>query len=453
MYSDAVMKHYTMPEKSARKVFIRTYGCQMNEADSEKIKLLLQTQGYECTSLEEEADLILLNTCCVRETAEQKAYGKIGDLRRLKLRNPSLRLGVGGCVSAKEGTTLITRFPWVDFIFSPEEIERLPQILNSIFPEENLLPQVSSGKRPICSDENRTGRKISAYVTAIKGCNNFCSFCIVPYVRGREKSRPLSQIVEEIEEGVQRGIREITLLGQNILAYGRDLEKDNQRINFIDLLEEVSKIEGIERIRFITSHPRDLNEDIIYKVKEKPVVCEYFHLPLQAGDDEILRRMHRGYTRDYYRSQILKIREIIPEATITTDIIVGFPGETDRQFENSLELVKELRFDSVFTFIYSPRKGTKAFNFPEQVPIEIKKERLYLLNQVVNKIVREKNEELVGKEMEILVEGFKDEEEGILKGRTRGNKIVYFKGDKGLIGRVVKVRIKKAHNWNLEGEL
>jgi len=486
-------------------VFIKTYGCQMNEADSERIAAMLKAGGYELVDKEERADLILLNTCCVRDTAEEKAYGKIGDLRRLKRKNPHLILGICGCIAQKEKDNLFKRFPWLNLVVGtgcldeiPNLVEKARELKSPQVSDFHLQPSLMTGVinvaptfsyqlpfqpslmtgeifvAPTFNYQLPPFRKspLKAWVPIIRGCNRKCSFCIVPYVRGRERSRPEDEILSEIKELGKQGYKEVTLLGQNVVAYRLD-EHQQDRVtgsDFAALLKRVNEIEGIERIRFVTSHPLWVKDELIETVSKLPKVCEYFHLPVQSGDDEILRKMKRGYTTDYYRSLISKVREKIPTASITTDIIVGFPGETNKQFEKTLNLMKDIEFDSAFTFLYSTRSGTEAADLPEQISKEVKKKRLEALNELQEEVSLRKNKRLVGTIEEVLVEEEGKaqpkqstvhspqsmvREEGKaqpkLVGRTRTNKIVIFAGERSLIGELVRVRITEAGSWTLRG--
>lgn len=432
------------------KFFIKTYGCQLNEADGEKMCSLLSNIGYEKTENIFDANLILLNTCCIRNTAEQKVYGKIGDLKRLKEKNKNILLGITGCVASKEKDNLKTRFPWIDFVIDTDSISKLPEVVKELrVKDREVEPFYTS-----CAPSTFSNLQIKANVIAVNGCNYSCSFCIVPKVRGKEVSRPIEEIVEEIKNLVKVGVVEVTLVGQNVVAYGRSDHigklKEDRKNKFVDLLEEVHKIDEIKRIRFVTSHPKDFTDEIIEGISKLPKVCEYFHLPIQSGDNDILKRMNRGYTVEYFKNRIEKIRSVFPHCAISTDIIVGFPGETDKQFENTLNVVKELEFDNAYTFIYSVRSGTRAEKFQEQIPYEVKKERLSILNTLQNEISLKKNKLLEGKEIEVLVESQDKKRKGKLLGRTRTNKVVLFEGDISLIGKIISVKVEKARTHTLE---
>lgn len=415
-------------------IYIKTFGCQMNVYDSEKLKSIFLKNKFNIVEDIYKADVIILNTCCVRKSAEERAYGEIGNFKKLKEKNKNLIIGVCGCIPAKEGENLIKRFPHIDFIIKPTELENFEKIIS---------PSQKNQEIP-----GRKKQKVSCFVKVIEGCNCACSFCIVPYVRGKEKSRNMEEIIEEIKNLADNNCKEVILIGQNVASYGSDLKE--RKLNLSLLLRKIHDISGIERIKFVTSHPLWVKEELIETVAELPKVCEYFHLPVQSGDDEILKKMKRGYTVKYYENLIEKIKNRIPQAVITTDIIVGFPGEKEENFKNTLKLVEKIRFDSVYTFMYSPRKYTPAKDFPEHVPPDIKKERLSILNELVKKIALEKNKEYEKKVVEVLPE---EKINNKLISRTRGNKIVEFEGEESLIGKLVNVYIEEAKMWKLKGKL
>lgn len=434
-----------------KKYHIRTYGCQMNERDSETLAGILADLGYTRTASVEEADLILFNTCCVRETAERKIYGRLNELRPLKKKRPDLLIGVGGCMAQKDKERVLTKAPHVDFVFGTHNIQELPELISKAAALSEPLVQVwEEGQVPLVDLPAQREGKLKAYVTITYGCTNFCTYCIVPYVRGKERSRPPQDIIQEVTELAQEGYKEVTLLGQNVNTYGRDLGKG---VSFAQLLREVNQVEGIQRIRYTTSHPRDFTAEIIAAVRDCDKVCEHFHLPIQAGSNRILQRMNRGYTREEYLQLVERIREEVPDCSITTDIIVGFPGEEEEDFAATLDIVRQVRFDNAFTFVFSPRSGTPAAKMKEQVPEDVKKERLNRLMELQDRISRDINEELRGKEIEVLVEGTSKKEEKILTSRTRTNKLVLFPGEEDLMGELVTVRITRPQTWNLYGEL
>jgi tRNA-2-methylthio-N6-dimethylallyladenosine synthase len=427
-----------------------TYGCQMNVRDSETLAGLLESMGYEPADRPEDADVVLVNTCTVREGADERAYGRLGELRRLKQQKPGLVLGVAGCLVQKDREEVLRRAPHVDLVFGVHNLHRLPELLRQVQegcqrvyevwdrrPKDEPLPVLPAARR---------GR-VRAYVNIIHGCNKFCTFCIVPFVRGRERSVPPEQVVAEVRELAAQGFVEVTLLGQNVDSYGHDLRP---RTDLSDLLRRVHEVEGIRRIRFTTNHPRDMTEKLVRTVAELPKVCEHIHLPAQSGDDEILRRMHRTYTVADYLRTIDLIRTFLPQASITTDLIVGFPGETEEQFENTLRLVERVGFDACNTAAYSPRPGTKAATFPDPVDEGTKQRRLWALNQLAERVAYARNRPLVGTTQEVLVEEVG--RAGGVVGRTRTNKVVTLDGPADWVGRVVSVRVTEAGSWVLRGE-
>jgi len=431
------------------KAYIKTYGCQMNESDSEIIAGLLKKDHYQLTTDLEEADLIILNTCYVREKVKQKVYSKLGEIKKLKKRNAHLILGVCGCLAQRQPQELLRQAPYVDFILGTFNFHHLPLVVKKISKTRKMIMEVEEKEAiPEGLPRFRKGR-FRAYVPIIRGCDNFCTYCNVPYVRGREKSRLPEDILRELEDLSHQGYQEVTLLGQNVNSYGKDLEK---RMDFADLLDEVNRIKGIERVRFTTSHPRDISEKLVKKMRDLDKVCEHLHLPVQAGSNKILSRMNRGYTREKYLDLVSRIRQAIPEISLTTDIIVGFPGETEDDFQATLNLIRQVEFDGAFTFCYSPLKGTRAAEFEDQIPEEVKKERITRLIQVQREILEGRNKALIGRKFEVLVEGLSKKSPDELQGRTRTNKVVIFKGGSDLIGRFIQVRIVDSGQWALRGE-
>ncbi|NLJ24757.1 MAG: tRNA (N6-isopentenyl adenosine(37)-C2)-methylthiotransferase MiaB [Firmicutes bacterium] len=432
---------------------IRTFGCQMNERDTETIQGLLAQEGYRFTTDIEEAQLILFNTCCVRENPERKVYGQVEMLRGAKADNPELIIGICGCMpqQKEELTEMLERLTHVDLIFGTHNIHRLPELLHRIKTTgERVVEILDESGEPVEGLPAHRESDFKAWVTVMHGCNNFCSYCIVPYVRGREHSRLPKEILREAKSLADEGIKEITLLGQNVNSYGQDLRLG---MDFADLLSELNQVPGIERIRFTTSHPKDISDKLILQLARLEKVCEHLHLPVQAGSDHVLKRMNRGYNREYYLQLVDKVRYHVPDISLTTDIMVGFPGETDADFADTLSLVEEIRYDSAFTFIYSPRKGTPATKMPDQVPEEVKKERIYQLIEVQNKISLELNQRLCGEELEVLVEGTSKHDAHFLSGKTRTAKTVAFPGSQDLVGQLVSVRITEAKTWSLVGEI
>jgi tRNA-2-methylthio-N6-dimethylallyladenosine synthase len=439
--------------KADPRAMIITYGCQMNEHDSERIAGILGGLGYAPTDSEEEADLILINTCAVRETAERRVVGKVGELKRLKTHNPGLLIAVCGCMTQQRAVAerIRDKAPHVDLIFGTHNTDQLPQ----------LLAEAAASRGPVVALLDQEGAIIEgtpvtrnnglkAWVNITYGCNNFCTYCIVPYVRGRERSRQPEDIVAEVEALAQAGVKEITLLGQNVNSYGHGLEPP---VTFAGLLPAVAAVDGIQRIRYMTSHPRDFTPELVSTIAGLPKVCDHFHLPIQSGSDRILKLMNRGYTRERYFALVDSIRAAVPGAAITTDIIVGFPGETEEDFAETLAVVERVRFDAAYTFIYSPRTGTPAAKMAEQIPLPVKKERLNRLMERQNQISLEINRELVGRTVEVLVEGVSPQRADRLTGRTGTNKIVIFAGGEELIGNTVAVRLERAQTWTLFGEL
>ena len=431
-----------------KKFKILTYGCQMNVAESERIAGQLAKIGYTATDDFETADLILINSCCVRATAEDKIYGKIGELKKYKLQNPAQILGVTGCLAQKDGEDLIKRYPNVDFVLGTAQRGELANVVESFesarkkfVDTSNVSGQIDEGKIfPI------RGGKVSAFVPIMYGCNNFCTYCIVPYVRGRERSRTPDEIFAEIEDAISNGYSEITLLGQNVNSYGKDFQSEN----FAKLLAAVDKIDGLKRLRFMTSHPKDLSDELIEVMAQGKNICEHIHLPVQYGSNEILRRMNRVYTVEKYLELVKKIRAAIPNISLTTDLIVGFPGETEDDFKLTLDFLREVQFDTAFTFIYSERSGTPAANFDGKVDDETKHRRLNELMTVQNKISLEKNLRLEGTRVEVLVEGESKTDKNIFTGRTRTNKAVLFKHGEENVGDLINVKVKQAQTWILK---
>ncbi|WP_373323029.1 tRNA (N6-isopentenyl adenosine(37)-C2)-methylthiotransferase MiaB [Desulforamulus aquiferis] len=433
-------------------VYIQTFGCQMNERDTETLAGMLEDLGYFQIDAQDNADMIILNTCCVRETAESKVFGLLGRLRKLKVANPNLIIGVCGCMPQQQDVAKKIRhsFPFVDLIFGTHNVHELPRMLQQIQETKEAVLEVWSTERGIAENiPVRRKDKLKAWVTIMYGCNNFCTYCIVPYVRGRERSRKPEDIIHELEDLARQGYKEVTLLGQNVNSYGKDL---NINYYFADLLINIEKVEGLERIRFMTSHPRDFDQRLIDVIAASNKVCQHFHLPAQAGSNRVLKLMNRGYSREQYLKLIQDIRKAIPDSSITADIMVGFPGETEEDFEDTLDLVRQVRYDSAFTFIYNIRSGTPAAKM-EQVPEEVKTARIQRLIELQNNISLENNIQDEGKILEVLVEGETKTNREKLAGRTRTNKLVVFEGPMELSGRLVSVKINKGRPNLLEGEL
>jgi len=432
--------------------FIETWGCQMNEEDSEKLSGMLKKEGYIRTEERENADVIIFNTCCVRENAELKVYGNLGILKGLKSKNPNLIIAVTGCMMQQKGMaeTIKKKFPFVDIIIGTHNLHNFPNYLNEVKKKDTSVLKIQEKENSIIENmpiDRKNSMK--AFVTIMYGCNNFCTYCIVPYVRGRERSRTPENIEAEIKKLISEGYKEITLLGQNVNSYGKDLEPN---VTFAELLKRVNNIEGLERVRFMTSHPKDLTDDVIEAIAKCDKLCEQIHLPVQSGSSEILKKMNRHYDREKYLDVVSKIKKLIPNVALSTDIIVGFPGETEKDFEETLSLVKEVEYDSAFTFLYSIRKGTPAAKFEDQVPEDVKHKRFNRLVEVLNEISAKKNKAYEGKIEEVLVEGTSKNDENKLMGRTRTGKLVNFIGDKDSIGELVNVKIIKANSFSLTGE-
>ena len=435
-----------------KRAFIGVYGCQMNISDAERMEGQLATLGYERTEDMARADLILLNTCCVRETAEDKVYGKIGEIKHIKRANPALIFGITGCMAQKEGEALIRRAPHIDFVLGTNKVHELKATVRRLeSARRGPVVDVLLGDAPLPENVpiERTGR-LSAWVPIMYGCNNFCTYCIVPYVRGREHSRRPEDVVREVEEAAAQGFKEITLLGQNVNSYG----KDHKLASFAELLLMVDAVKGVERVRYMTSHPKDLSDAVIDAVRQGRHICPHFHLPVQHGSDRILRAMNRVYRKDAYRSLVERIRAAVPDASLTTDLIVGFPGETEEDFEELLDFLREIRYDAAYTFLYSKRSGTPAATMEAQVEDSVKKERLHRLMEVQNEISLEKNAALKGTVQEVLAEGTSRTDEDVWTGRTGTNKIVLWrKKGQETEGDIVRVRITQPQTWVLKGEL
>lgn len=437
-----------------KKYIIETWGCQMNEEDSEKLAGMLKTMGYSSTSSKENADLIVFNTCCVRENAELKVYGNLGALKKMKKEKTNLIIAVCGCMMQQKGIAdnIKKRYPFVDLIFGTHNIHKFPELINNAMQSENTVLDVweSEGEIvegiPIVREND-----FKALVTIMYGCNNFCTYCIVPYVRGRERSRNPYDIVEEVKDLAKDGYKEVTLLGQNVNSYGKGLEGD---MNFAKLLQLINGVDDIERIRFMTSHPKDLSDEVIFAVRDLNKVCKHIHLPVQSGSTRLLKSMNRNYTKEKYIELIEKIKYHIPNIAITTDIIVGFPGETEDDFNETLNLVEKAEFDSAFTFLYSSRKGTPASNMKDVIDEKTKHERFNRLVSLLNEISLKKNREYENKTVKVLVEGTSKNDEAKLMGRTDTGKLVNFSSrDMDITGKIVDVNITEALTWSLNGVL
>ncbi|MBE5752356.1 MAG: tRNA (N6-isopentenyl adenosine(37)-C2)-methylthiotransferase MiaB [Clostridiales bacterium] len=435
----------------SQKYHIVTYGCQMNVHESEKIAGILQRMGYTETAQNDDADIIVFNTCCIRENAENHAFGNIGALKKLKKQKPELIIAVGGCMTQEKGKTEILKkkFPFIDIMFGALNFEEL----------ETLITRKKQEKKKVISIRETAGEIVenvepyrtsypNAWVNITYGCNNFCSYCIVPYVRGRERSRKKEHILAEVRSLVQAGYKEITLLGQNVNSYGAN---GTAGANFAQLLDEVAQIEGDFRLRFMTSHPKDFNEDVVKVMKKHDKICKLVHLPVQSGSNTILSAMNRRYTREKYLQEIQMLRAHIPNAEVTTDIIVGFPGETEEDYLLTEDLVKQVDFASAFTFVYSKRQGTKAATMDGQIPEDIQKDRIMRLVELVNTLTRQKSEKYVGKNVRILCEDY-DKKKGLYMGRDEFGRMGYFESETDAVGKFVDLHITKANGISLYGE-
>ncbi len=430
-----------------KRYHVTTFGCQMNEHDSERIKGMLESLGYAEVDTRAGADLILFNTCSIREAADSRFVAHLGEAKRLKLEDPQRVIGVGGCWAQSVKEEVFARFPFVDVAFGPGQVHKLAEFLTS----DSLTAQGFfefegfTGHLPA-----KRARDFQGWVQISVGCNSVCSYCIVPSTRGREVSRPAEELVAEVTRLAADGVREVTLLGQNVNSYGRDLPR-GQRIAFSDLLRAVDAIPGIERIRYTSPHPKDMREDVIRAHAELPALCEHIHLPLQSGSSAVLKRMRRTYGRERYLDRVALIREHVPDCALTTDIIVGFPGETDADFEQTLEVAERVGFDGAFTFVYSPRRETEAATMPGQIPHEVKVARMERLVEVIQRRARERAQRFVGRTVQVLVEGPSRTDPSRLRGRSRHNKVVNFDG-LGSPGDLVDVTVTAATSQTLAGE-
>ncbi len=433
------------------KLFVKTFGCQMNVYDTEKIYAFMQDRYLPATD-EEDADVIILNTCSIRDKAEQKVYSLLGRIKPLKEANPRLVVGVGGCVAQQEGEKLLTRSPVVDVVFGTHNVDELPELIDERVRHGRRICRIREDTdRVPTSDAPRTAGNSSptALLTIMKGCDNYCAYCVVPLVRGREVSRPLSKILDEAFHLADSGVREVTLLGQNVNSYS-DPETGT---GFVELLGKIDALSGIERLRFVTSHPKDFSPELARAMADLPTICEHIHLPVQAGSDRILEGMGRGYTSAGYLEKVTMLRELIPDVEFTTDIIVGFPGETREQFEKTLELIEQVQYQNAFSFRFSPRPGTRAAGMPDPISSEEKRPWLPELQKVQDRITRSRHQTMVGQTLEVLVEGEDRKRSGLLEGRSRTNYIVHFEGEPSLTGQMVQVSVKRSRTIHLEGEL
>ena len=438
------------------KAFVQTFGCQQNEADSEKIAGMCVSMGYEICATPEEADIIMVNTCAVREHAEQKALSIVGQYKHLKAAKPEMLIGVCGCMVTQEHRkeTIKHSYPYVDFVLGTSSLHRLPEL---------IFTKIQKGKRLYCPEEKEylvaEGLPIyressyRAWVSIMYGCNNFCTYCIVPYVRGRERSRRPEDIIAEVRELVESGYKDITLLGQNVNSYGKDAKSDDGEVyDFADLLRDIDKIEGDYFIRFMTSHPKAASRKLIDVMASSKHIAHQFHLPMQSGSDPVLKAMNRHYDREKYLATVNYLREKVPDVTLSSEIIVGFPGETNEDFEATLEMLHTVKFDMTYSFIYSPRKDTPAAAMDCQIPDNIKGERMNRLLETQNEIALEKNKPLEGKILKVLCDGRSKNNESVFQGRTEGNKIVLFDADESDVGKFIQIKITRAETFALYGD-
>lgn len=436
------------------KYTIQTFGCQMNEHDSEKLCAMIEEMGYEKSVLQQECDLIIYNTCAVRENAELKVYGNLGALKNQKRKNPDLKIAVCGCMMQQPHVVeeIKTKYRHVDLVFGTHNIYKFPELLATSMDSESMLVDVWDVDGEVV-EGLRSNRKfeLKAFVNIMYGCNNFCTYCIVPYTRGRERSREVKDILDEIKELVKNGTKEVTLLGQNVDSYGKTLD---EKVTFAQLLRKVNEIEGLERIRFMTSHPKDISDEVIYAMRDCEKVCEFLHLPVQCGSTSLLKKMNRHYSKEYYLDIIEKARREIPDIAFSTDLMIGFPGETEEDILDTIDVVRKVKYDTAFTFIYSKRKGTPAANMENQIPEQVKHERFNRVLEAVNEEIAKISESYKDKVVEVLVEGRSKTDENLLTGRTRQNKLVNFTGgNDDLVGKLVNVKITSPKSFSLQGEL
>lgn len=432
--------------------FIRTYGCQANERDSETLRGILEAMGYVQSDVMETSQIIILNTCAIRENAEQKVFGKIGNIKNLKQKNEDVILAICGCMAQEESVVnaIMTKYPHIDLVFGTHNLHRLPQLLESAMASQKTVVEVWSKEGDVVEDVPVVRNdQFKAWVNIMYGCDKFCTYCIVPYTRGKERSRKMEDILAEVNDLKAKGYQEITLLGQNVNAYGKDLAGD---IDFATLLEATAKT-GIPRIRFTTSHPWDFNDRMIDMIASYDNLMPFIHLPVQSGDNDVLKLMGRKYTIEQYKELFDKIKTKIPNCAVSTDIIVGFPNETEQQYQHTLDIVNYCKYDNAYTFIYSPRIGTPAAKMQDNVAMSDKEQRLYRLNELVNQYAWENNQKYLGQKVKVLVEGPSKKNPDVLTGYTESQKLVNFKGDFHCIGKIVTVEITEANTWSLKGKV
>lgn len=447
-----IVEHDLKTLGTGKKYYVKTYGCQMNEHDSENIKAILEDMGFEESQDMELADLILLNTCAIRENAHNKVFGMIGRVKTLKEKNPDIVLGVCGCMAQEEVVVdeILSKYKHVDLVFGTHNIHRIPALLRDIMIHHQKQVEVFSIEGDVIENVPvKRDNKYKAWVNIMYGCDKFCTYCIVPYTRGKQRSREPKFILDEVKKLVRDGYKEVTLLGQNVNAYGKDLKEE---YGMSELLEDVAKT-GIERVRFVTSHPWDFTDEMIDTISKYENIMPYIHLPLQSGSSRILKLMGRRYTKDEYLTLFHKLKNKIPNVSITTDIIVGFPGETEEDFLETLEVVNECKYDSAFTFIFSPRVGTPACRMEDKVSLEEKNERLQRLNKLINKYSKEANDAYLGRVVPVLIEGYSEKNQEYLMGYTDTMKLVNAKGSSKYIGQIVNVKITDVKTWSMDGEI
>lgn len=455
MISDILKQNTEFEAEHGRKkkYFIETYGCQMNEHDSEKLSSMLTQMGYEGCAMREGADLIIFNTCCVRENAELKVFGNLGHLKSFKKKNPHILIAVCGCMMQQPHIVeeIMKKNKHVDLVFGTHNVHNFPSLLSKVYGEHNMVVEVWESEGEVIEGLS-VDRKYDAkaFVNIMFGCNNFCTYCIVPYTRGRERSRTRQAIIDEINGLVENGTKEVTLLGQNVNSYGKTLPEES---DFADLLREINGIEGIERIRFMTSHPKDISKKLIDTMAECDKVCDQLHLPVQSGSNSILKAMNRKYTVEDYMETIRYAKSKLPNVGISTDLIIGFPGETEEDIDATIELIKEVDYTTAFTFIYSVRKGTPAAEMENQIPDDVKHSRFQRVLDALNPGITQKMQSYKDQEMDVLVEGASNKNSEILTGRTSQHITVNFPGDSSLIGQIVKVKITKPKQFSLSGEV
>lgn len=431
--------------------FIKTYGCQMNEHDSENMKALLEQMQFQPVENMEDADVVLLNTCAIRENAHNKVFGLLGRVKHAK-QTKEVIVGLCGCMAQEEIVVnqIIEKYPWLDFVFGTHNIDKLPDVLEKTIKNHKQEIDVYSCEGNVIEDMPvKRDNPYKAWVNIMYGCDKFCTYCIVPYTRGKQRSRLPEYILKEVKDLQEHGYQEVTLLGQNVNAYGKDL---NIGYTMANLLEEVAKL-GIPRIRFVTSHPWDFNEDMIKVIEKYDNIMPYIHLPLQSGSNSILKKMGRRYTKESYLELFHKLKEIMPNCSITTDIIVGFPNETEQDFQDTLDVVKECKFDSAFTFIFSPREGTPASKMIDSIPLEVKEQRLYALNEIVNQYSKMNNDKYLNKIVPVLLEEVSSKKQDRLKGYTDTMKLVNVKAPISYLGKIVNVKITSVKTWSMDGEI